>query len=1388
MKSRSLARWLAGVLLAIQGPARAWFEAVEPPAPLTKVSMTGANEDWGLGSNLEVVEDELLETPVWQHQAGRLGWMRSRIDLPESFVVRARVRILSYNDGVTLSLGATGSDARPRTSCGLTVRLMENRRGRRWLRVQPMVAAPEYVSKHPATDHGLAGLRTRPSLPQRDFSPLYSEAPSPLLAEESRRELEAALAQSADRLDDTGRWLDLRIDRDRGQLRFWVNGVPAGRAPSVGPLPGDVHLRLDRSVRVARLEVTPLASRSIETFEPVDLTDRLNAAADDWLPGLGSALPRPDEPVFVTGRPFLFSRDLSGRDHVDLGPSLLRQRNLQGHAMARVTWPAPHRYDPARIMFWVPNRAWRRLWLIAASDDDSGKIPRFTARFFKPSRGFPVDAAGTVPGISAESATGPVRRLSLPTPQGQALWEVPLELDSMRIASEMRDSAWLGLELTKDVQPYRGYPDPANYGAFQAGPPSGVRVFAMTLEAAPLIAVAGGNRHGNVYVSPEQPLWQVDLVNPLSRPVSGRIRLRITDHHHREAGLEESAFSLPANGAGRVEFPLEPSSCGLHAVRTEIEVDGDEGPVLARAGTFVQLPPEQRQATLADSPWSLGWSFTHDRHDVMEDVLYLLRAAGARGSCDPRRLDVETARQWGVRPSCRHVGPRSPPAWAFEDSPDPDLVAETRDTIGKSVAGQHTANPLIPSFSVASTESSITPELTYGIPRRYLGEDPAWTEEEQRRIRGHMVYARAACEGIREHAPDARIALGWAGAGYAVPLLESGLPRELFDTIGLDVPVFERTPEMPVREVTAKQVWFLRQAMLANGYEDLPVIHTESYYPNSNPMGLGWRRSADHYVRLMLLSRAMIPKTRFAGVLGLQDCASYWGSQHYGEHGVIGRQPEANPKPAFSAFATMTRLLDPGEYQGWIPTGSLSAYGLHFTSRERHVYALWTLRGRREARLRLPAEARVRQVDEGGNESPLRPGDGWVAVELTPTPRWVVANQPVEDVALGPPDHDYVPREHPVMAAAFADGREIARPENAVAPGPHKRLLDPLETPWPRERDACLHYETTKWSMPRHWGPMRSETVADPQRKADVWQITLDEPAVTRELTAWYGSFAPPEPIPIPGRARALGLWVEGRSNWGRIVYEVEDAEGEVWRSVGTRESHNCDDIHTWSYFNFDGWRFLEFPLPSHEPYDNYRHHDTVWWGSDGGNNVVDLPLRLRRIFIEQRTHLIYVDRLLPVPDRGVRLHRLYALYENAENMTDTPVRRQREWRDKLTWEVKATPLPNPMATLRAEAVGDPTRFESLAPPDDYNGMVTELQIRLGPVTEAREYRIYVAAYEDGRGAQVIARGAEPTLTVRRLQPGFPLYLFATWVDAEGRESRPTAARRILLVDEFPFR
>ena len=98
------------------------------------------------------------------------------------------------------------------------------------------------------------------------------------------------------------------------------------------------------------------------------------------------------------------------------------------------------------------------------------------------------------------------------------------------------------------------------------------------------------------------------------------------------------------------------------------------------------------------------------------------------------------------------------------------------------------------------------------------------------------------------------------------------------------------------------------------------------------------------------------------------------------------------------------------------------------------------------------------------------------------------------------------------------------------------------------------------------------------------------------------------------------------------------------------------------SYFNFDGWRYVEFPLPGNSPGDDFReNHSDWWWGhSAGREGVVALPLRLTKIIFEMRTHQIYVDEVLPCESLTVEVDDLMALYDSAEMMTNEPVEVQR--------------------------------------------------------------------------------------------------------------------------------
>jgi hypothetical protein len=1357
---------LTGISVSVWtvSPLRADWSEVPPSQPTLcelPIDLEKAGGGWKFSPGFQVVRDDLLGRDVIENGAPT-GWIRSRssIDGPCEVVAWLRMTEMSAPYAMaTLGCGAIGPDANPDTAT--SIRAMFNPPAPKTLVVSAgfgSTAASTYINQTGALKGNAARIRL-PSYPGIYFRERFPSI-SPIMEEDFRREIETAMSK-VPLVNHT--WFELRIVYRPEALQVYKDGFLVAERQPAGLVAGDIHLMFNGGVRVASLTARRLEEET-GGFFPVRIDNHCAAQSlggKEAFSLLAESLPPAGNRVVVEGIPFDFSQRRNGMDHVDVGESLFHYRNQEGAYQADATWPGPQDLDPSRITLCVPNRPYARLWLIAAFDGRENHVPVVTARFYRPGAGFPVDAAREVPALVGGRGTKNDKSLPVKLANGKSgsLWLVPIDLDAVRINSEFREDLFLSLEITKQVFPYRNYPDPANYSWFQGGLPSGVRVFAMTLEEAPIRLKAGGNRWGNAYVAPEQPVWRIELENLRTRKMDARVSVTLTDPYGKETVYERGVRADP-DTVTQIEFPIVTKGYGLHQVRTDVRIDGM--PFDPRGGshqgTLIQLPPDTRQGTSRWGVWN--WMGGHGTNPNEAENLYVNRAAGARFA---RTGDLKTRRDWGLTSAPEHAWVYGPAPWSMKDPYDPKEYAAYGEEMGRSYAAMYEKSPDLPSVSIFS-ESAISEKITYGILPEYIGEgETVMSAEDRARFRGFMLTFKAATEGIRKLAPKAKIALGWCEPIFSVPFLEEKLPHELFDVIGIDVPQFERMPEMPIREVAPNRMWMLKQAMKKFGYEKVPVIHTESYYPASHELALGPRGSADSYVRTAVLSLAL-GSTTFGNCWSLQDCSGYWGSQHYGCCGILGRQPEANPKPAFASFATMTRLLDVAQYDGYVPTGSPSAYCVRFATPEKKTYCLWTIRGTRPLKLTFATEGKILRVDESGNETPLALEDLSATVDLSPTPIWVTTD-----------------------AAAAIEKAQAGVAVYTEQPGTFTKLLEPLDKPWKYDPAEYERYAKNHWGAPRFAGPMKSEAVDSVERKSRVWRIALDTPPKERPLAAWYGVFAPETPVEIPGKARALGVWVNGRSNWGRIIYEIEDARGEIWQSIGKKDDWNCDDVHGWSFFNFDGWRYVEFPLPNHLPGDNYREKDTVWW-NHSAEGVVDLPVRVTRLIIEQRTHNIYVDDLVAVPDRSVELSGLVAVYDDAGAMTEAPVRLQQAAAKAIQFPtIDLSALPNPIAGLRKSGTGVAPMIEKVAPPEHgYDG--TRVDVTIQPVEEAKEYRVYVSAHESGANGQPMGKGDRPQVLVAGLRAECPLYVFATYVDKEGKESKPSEARRILLKNDFPMK
>jgi hypothetical protein len=498
----------------------------------------------------------------------------------------------------------------------------------------------------------------------------------------------------------------------------------------------------------------------------------------------------------------------------------------------------------------------------------------------------------------------------------------------------------------------------------------------------------------------------------------------------------------------------------------------------------------------------------------------------------------------------------------------------------------------------------------------------------------------------------------------------------------------------------------------------------------------------------------------------LDDCGDRWGSQHYGGPGLVARPPESNPKPSAAAFATMTRILDQCRYEAWLPTGSKSAFCLRFKGPERIVYPVWTIHGTRPMEI-VPESDSVKlvRIDDQGNEFPLPLKEGVATVTLSSTVEWVVAyGGGIREVKVGAP--------------VYAD-----------SPVPHKIQLEDFEKGgWTQEKEPCKAFETNNWDVVRKHVPMSVERKQDTERNSNAMEIVLENPDAAKPLVGFYTTLIPSQPIPIPGKAKAIGFYGKGSSGWSRIVLEVEDAKGERWMNCGLKDAWNSDDIHSRTYLNHDGWRYMEIPLPANAPGDNYRESGTVGWGYDQ-DGIVDLPLKLTRAFIVIRPKMIYIDELLPVDSPTLSFDDIAAVYETAENMTEKPVLVQRDAANLLSVSRAKADLPNPIMRLALEGTGAAAVIEAMYPPEVMQSG-DSIYVRIKPVENAKEYRVYVSAYPNGSGAQAMGKPDKTpnVIYVRKLQPSIPLHFFATWVDQDGKESKPSEGRKTILKDEFPFK
>ncbi|MHB9110454.1 MAG: COG1470 family protein [Armatimonadota bacterium] len=1181
------------------------------------------------------------------------------------------------------------------------------------------------------------------------------------------------------------KWVRVRYQLSDARTRIWVDDrllVDKAKYPQTR---GQVQLALQPGSRLAELSVRPLPAASL--YEPIGLDGYArNRALLGTAAIADTALPF-GKLVNVDGVPFRFAdrKSKTDPDHLDIGRSLVRQGALDGYFPTyEARYSGSFTVDPARLQLRIPNGRYDAMYVVAGFDGDKNNVPLLSALFYRPGAGYAQSFETKVPGLTAKTADAKPLPVTLENGKKVNLWLVKIPLDPAKLAS-FSDMDTLEVELTKQVRQYRSYPDPYLYGWHGAGLPSGVQVYAVTFHKPEVEYSVDPTAFGHVWTTPGVPEYNVTLANNTAKEKTLALITKSTSYDNSEVIPQEQSVTLKPNETKKVNVKFAVTKNGIHTLNVTLK-DGAQSWTEER--NFCRLAKDTRAPvwTKDQGPLFGFWAYGSGHYGPSwVDTAKVMKLAGARtsiaSSADPKTPEGQflIANKWPLAGNAWPIGPQWD--WAGAEPLDMAKYNAFKETALKAFRDAQGDNPEYVTFF---PEPHISMELTAGAgPADYWGEEYKLTEQEKLGLRVFYNTSKSAAESIRAAWPNTKILIPWGDPLFAVALLRAGFPKELTDGSGLDMIGFERLPEQQLHQQSTHRLYILKNEYAKAGIPDPELYYIEGTFSPTEVGALTWQEQAERYHRWTLISLAYGVDRFYSGWFAF-DCGDYYGAEHYGGCGIQRRIPYLDPKPAYSHYATMTRMLERSKFDKWLPTGSNTVYCLKFMrpswtrpGQQESVYALWSVRGTRPVTVTLAADATINVIDGMDNAAPVKSAGGKATFTVGESPVYVTGAGDIAAIALGKPDHsDAVTWARTRNQATWHDGPAVKKPPVTK----ELTLANFGDGTWTNVAERDEIYETNNFDTKRFLGKMSAKVTADAERQGKFLAVRLEKQDKERKLMPFYTVLKPKAPITIPGKACALGVWVKANSDWGRVVYSLRDAKGERWMSIGTKDQWNCDDVHSWVQFNFDGWRYLRFELPSNSEYDAYREFGSTWWGNYGGDNIVDLPLKLEKVIVERRTHVLYVNDIQPANPADVLLGELIAEYETPFDATPQAVAL-----NKVRMALPAAvSLPNPITEM-ANNVPAPVTLKGVRPPDwGYDG--TTALVDFTTTDDATGYNVWVAAYPDGRGAIKLPWTlTKPGGQIYWLRPAMKLYLWVTYTTKDGKVSKPSNRLEIQLVDAF---
>ena len=1016
------------------------------------------------------------------------------------------------------------------------------------------------------------------------------------------------------------------VRRDDGVLTLYIDGSFRGAVnpprlpksadgtPPPAPSVTNITFTLSEGVRYA-IGADRLAGFDKDRFEVLNLAANPKAKAfADAAFAAGTAAGR----TTVEGVPLEIVEPLDSQD-----VSICKTSKNPGFELWDCLGRSPEQGYPSEVHFRVPSATYTKAHVVFALDPDKGKDAILTLRlshFVDHGVGHAmvadtgIDFTGGIP--------EGVRKVGEVVKDGRKipLYYAAVDLDIGKIVDFTTRHDYMDVDIVGKCighlqqRDLRDLIDPTSQCAFN--------LFAVTLEKAPVVVDFVQQSLGNIFTIDEAASVRKTavVVKAVRDNVSGKVAWTARDADGKEVFKGEKAFALAAAGSSNVvEVALDKVGVGYYKLDYSIAASvAGAGASFDHHASFAIVPPAGRKVKRQVSPYATWRYAIGDAPDEFALDGPVIHKAGIKRAAF-RNYTPEQSAKYDVT-SCGNVvalhhgqfdgatGKFKPGTIRVPDPADPN----GRNTIPKEIDGEEAfvrdlKGKIDGSYEVDHVLVWHESAPWNQIPEELLGRPLTQTSRDN--VAGDKLFAdyiREVHRLVRKHFPGLRVEIGNTGASIGAvvrPLRADKSVADCYDAIATECCGQSMPPERLI-EVGLQSSVIARDAFRALAGRE-PVMNGCYEFTYRCERDLGERKQAEFYMRDILVSLSHDFSLISPGVL-LDVTGGYYNTG-WGASGILTRRPYAYPKPSYAAYAALTYALDGVTFIRQLDTGSSTVYALEFKRCDgKYAYALWAARG--EVKFGIDTPVACTLVGFFGAESKVAAGKQ--TVDGGTSPVYLVADKPLKGVTI--------------------EGRSFAE-DTAVAEGAKvAAALDKAEDCFldPDPLMASTHANFLPILEP---GDFTLAQVKDDE-KGDCIKVALnteDGKQVSNYVTE-YTTLRLKEPKALEGTPEVIGVWVKGNSNWGQIRFEIEDAEGEVFKGLSSGKAWGCD-IYDWPCYtavNFDGWNYVYAPLRQ-TPLASARSPATVeeqWVSCGGGNKRIDYPVKVRAITVGMNRHKLNLN------------------------------------------------------------------------------------------------------------------------------------------------------------------